>query len=76
LVIAWATSGGQASVRIWDSTNSLAICELTGISDNAPAIKNLGTISNLPSGQAVFEVQVKTNNASKAVFISALQGKC
>lgn len=68
-------SGGQTSIRIYDVTNALVIAELTGFNDTTTTIKNLGAISNLPAGEAIFEVQAKTNNASKTVFVSSVQVK-
>ncbi len=48
----------SADIRIQDVTNVQTIAELTGWTDASPAIKDLGTISNLPSGEAIWEVQI------------------
>ena len=51
-----ATDG---SIRIYDVTNAQTICELTGFTEANPTIKDLGTLSNLPAGEALFEIQLK-----------------
>lgn len=59
-VIAWTEDAGKPQdVRIFDVTNSLVIAELTGITDEVPTIQNLGTISNVPTGAAIWELQTK-----------------
>jgi len=50
-----ATSG---DIRIFDVTNANTIAELTGFTDTIPTINDLGSISNLPSGEALFELQL------------------
>jgi len=56
-VICDSVSGGD--VKIYDVTNAQTICEKTGISSASPSIFDLGTLSNLPAGEAIFEVQHK-----------------
>ena len=55
---------GSMSIRVFDFTNSLTICEKTGISNTSPTFHDLGAISNLPTGQAVFEIHVKGSGGS------------
>jgi len=57
-----SVSGGNA--KIYDVTNSQTICEKTGIIEASPAIVDLGTLSNLPAGEALFELQVKKVNST------------
>jgi len=65
-----------SSIRIYDVTNSAVICEVTGLD---PAIEevfeeiDLGTISNLSPGLALWEIQVKGTSAGSGeeTFISA-----
>jgi hypothetical protein len=45
-------------IRIYDLTNSNVICELTLQTNITVAIKNMGTLSNLPTGESIFEVQM------------------
>ena len=54
----------EYSVRIYDMTNVNVIAELVGQTDIYPAIKDLGALSNLPDGTAVFELQIKRQEGS------------
>ena len=49
---------GTAEARLWDLTNSLEVGYISYTSD-AVLIYNDNTLANLPSGEAVFEIQVK-----------------
>lgn len=61
---AWVDGGVAGQVRIYDSTNALVIAESATISATGTAnIVDLGTISNLSSGAATWEIQVKSNGA-------------
>jgi len=64
------TAAKTGDVIIYDSTNANAICEVTGISSLVPTIIDLGTLSNLPSGEATFEVQAKS--PEEEVYVSGL----
>lgn len=46
-------------VQVLDITNSLTIVTKTGNTGNSPEIVDLGTLSNLPTAEAMFEVQIK-----------------
>lgn len=49
----------SVSIRIYDATNAKVIAEATGITTlDETAITDLGTISNLPAGEATFEIQL------------------
>jgi hypothetical protein len=55
-----ATTGdAQADVRIQDVTNTQTIAALTGQTGSGPTIVTDPSLSNLPPGEAVFEVQVR-----------------
>ncbi len=56
--VANVTGASTGSVRLFDFTNGLQICEKTGIADTIPTIQDLGTVSNLPTGDAIIEVQM------------------
>lgn len=51
-------------VRLFDLTNSTVIAESIGVTGAYPSIAVLGAISNLPTAQAVWEIQVKRNTGS------------
>jgi len=65
------TAAKPGDVRIYDLTNANVICEVTGISSLVPILVDLGTLSNLPSGEAMFEVQAKDPLADE-VYVSGL----
>lgn len=58
-------------IRILDKTNGLVIAEKTGLTHTDDAVDDLGTISNLPTDSALFEVQMKRNggNGNPKVFL-------
>jgi hypothetical protein len=52
-------SADSMSIRIYDVTNMNSVAELTGVTNTDEAvISDLGAISNLPAGEATFEVQL------------------
>jgi len=55
-------SGAVQWIRIYDVTNAQVICELTGITSDFPVILDLGALSNVPTGMAIWEVQQLTEN--------------
>lgn len=64
------------SIKIYDSTNSLTIAEnVNGISGTTAAIYDLGTISNIPTGAAIFEIQVKASDSVNDFRLSAMRFK-
>jgi hypothetical protein len=50
-------TGATQDIRIYDVTHQVVIAEVTGVSVEFPAIVNLGTLSNLSEGHAIWEVQ-------------------
>ncbi len=50
-------TAGDYDFRLQDVTNSLTICEITGLSNTTNAIIDFGAISNLPTDDAMFEIQ-------------------
>lgn len=61
------------SVRVFDLTNANTIAEVSNIGLTTPSIVDLGTISNLPTTEAIFEVQIlRDNNPSRIVYIDSL----
>ncbi len=64
------------SIKVYDSTNSLTIAEnVNGISGTSVAIYDLGTISNVPTGAAIFEIQVKVSDTTDDFRLSAMRFK-
>jgi hypothetical protein len=62
------------SVRLYDKTHALVIANQTNKDDDYPTLRDLGTISNVPEGPAIWEVQVKktAGNAGKVVTVASL----
>lgn len=57
-------------VRIYDSTNGTVLAESTGLTNTDEQIIDLGTISNIPSGPSLLEVQVKqSGGTTKNVYL-------
>jgi hypothetical protein len=67
--IAWSagTAPNGIKIRLYDSTNGNVIAESATITGGEPAVVSLGTVSNLPAGVAVFDVQGKTDGANGAI---------
>ena len=69
----WGT--GFADFRIYDVTNAQVISTIA--IDNSTGgdfdIYETTTISNLPTGQAIFEVHIKHDDAAGYAYISALE---
>lgn len=63
----------KGSVRLYDLTNANVIAEVTNVGITTPSIIDLGIISNLPTSEAIFEIQVKreTANPAKNIFIDS-----
>jgi hypothetical protein len=60
-------------IRIYDITNSLVIAEKLTITSTTVTIHDLGTISNVPVNQAIFEIQLRANgNASRVARCSSV----
>lgn len=57
-----ATKTGD--VRIQDVTNGQTIAELKGIDDLAPTIRDMGSLGTLPSGEAIWEIQMRVPKAT------------
>lgn len=57
--ICWRDNSNQYDIKIHDVTNGNDICELTGQTNTSPELKNLGTLSNLPKNEAIFELQLR-----------------
>jgi hypothetical protein len=70
--LVWNDSGSGSSIRIYDRTNSNIIAELTSFSGSSPQLLDLGTLSNVPTGQAVFEVQTKKGGSAGEVRLASV----
>jgi hypothetical protein len=59
-------SAGRISVKIYDRTNGNTIAEKTNIAGTSPQMIDMGTLSNVPTGAALFEVQTKQTVTGEA----------
>jgi len=58
--IVWTDNASSNSqIRLYDSTNLLQICESAVFNNLTPAVVSLGALSNVPTGQALIEIQLK-----------------
>ena len=62
-------------IRILDSTNGLVIAVLSAFANTSEAILSLGTISNVPTSAAVFEVQIRIASATFKVHCDTIAMK-
>lgn len=70
---AWIQSDGGGNVRIYDLTNALVIAESANITSvSGSNIVDLGSIANVPSGQAVWLIEWKNSGGTKEIYISSL----
>jgi hypothetical protein len=65
--ILWAgESGGSHYARIYDLTNANVIAEVGPFSGQTVTVQTDSTLTNLPTGEAIFEVQIRDANGKKA----------
>jgi len=60
---------GTYAMRIYDSTNSNTIAEVTGLSNTGLAAVSLEPIANVPVSNALFEFQMKVTSGLNASMI-------
>jgi hypothetical protein len=56
------------SVRLYDATNETVIAETTGRTNLREEIVNLGTISNVPEDEAIFEIHIKRVGGTTSAY--------
>lgn len=71
--VIYRTTTTIADIRVQDVSNTNTICSVTGVSNAVDTIVDLGTISNLPTGEALFELQGQTGSAPASLIVSALE---
>jgi hypothetical protein len=65
-IIAWnKTNNKNYSVRVVRQDTGDVIAELVNADNNEVEIKDLGTLSNLPTGPTIFEIQGKTDSGGE-----------
>jgi len=73
--IAFMTGATSYSIRVVDLTNGgLVVAEQTGLVNTTPAIIDLGAITNIPAGDAIFEVQMlRVGSGGQAADVQAIE---
>lgn len=66
------TGNKKYDVRLYDATNATVIAEVLAIQYDGLGIQDLGTISNVPTGQAVFEVHVRKSGTISSVRMETI----
>jgi hypothetical protein len=65
--------GTSMSVRLYDLTNAQQIAEKTGITNTTFSAVDIGTLSNLPTGQAMLEIQALGVGGGRKARVAGLQ---
>jgi hypothetical protein len=63
-MIAGVIDADSGDYRLYDTTNLQVVAQVLGNVAVFPAIVSLGALSNLPTGEAIFELQLKRNTGS------------
>lgn len=67
---AWmSASGGVGAYRIYDFENSAVIAEVTGVTNTTKATVDMGSLSNLTTDAALWEVQIKKTSGAGEVCL-------
>lgn len=69
-VIASCATNTTSQVRIFNPATGLVVAESAVISAQVPTVIDLGTLSNLPTGEAALEVQIRrTSSIAQSVSL-------
>jgi hypothetical protein len=61
IMVSVANAGRPGNIKLLDFTNSTTICEWLNITSVTPVILSITNLQNLPSDEAVFEIQGQAN---------------
>ncbi len=65
-------SGGTSySLRVMDRNSSNTVAEMTGQSNTTPTIIDFGTISNVPTSDAIFELHAKVADTNTTLTVKS-----
>ena len=70
-VISYLESGTSYDVRVYDSTNANVICTSLGNTNALFSLVDLGTLSNIPVNEAVFEIQIRVNGGGPKMHMAS-----
>lgn len=71
-IIEIASALAPGDIRIYDKTNDNQICELTGIDVEDVLIYDLGPLSNISEGEAIWEIQIRVPSQGDIIEVKAL----
>jgi hypothetical protein len=72
VVVAGAATG-TIDVRLYDLTNGTTIAEALAVAVTAvPSIVDVGTVANVPTAEAIFEVQVAKGSSKGRIYFAHL----
>lgn len=66
------SGSGGFKARLYDATNNLVICETTGITASTDTIFTNTTLSNIPTSQALLQVQIAKTSGSGTAYLTGL----
>lgn len=72
-VNAWRVGGSSIDVRIVDLTTALTVAEINITSAAITNLSDMGTISNIPTTETVFEVQGKKNGGGAKLNMASIE---
>jgi hypothetical protein len=73
--LVWGNAGAGATgadIRIVDVTNSQVIATVLGVGTSPTVITDMGVLSNIPAGEAIFVVQIRRLGPSGQARVSSL----
>ncbi len=73
-IVGGNNGSSTADFRIFDFTNALQVAEILGNADVNPSVISMGTLSNLPTGEAVFQVEFLRKTGSGGSNVPAVCG--
>lgn len=59
-------------LRVYDATNGLVVAEKIGSTHQVQTVVDLGTVSNVPTAQASFEIQVRRTGGGQLLDVHAI----
>lgn len=70
-IVAWSKNGQSGTVRLVDYDSGDVIGEI-GVSSGTKSILSDTSLNNIPTGKSILEIQGKTTNSKKELYIEAV----
>lgn len=68
------SDGSSYDITLYDQTNSQTIATLNGQTNTVGALLDLGTLSNLPTGQAILRIELKKTSGGGTIAVANAGG--